>query len=223
MLYDARINDHGLKHDPFKALVVPRPIGWISTVSEDGVCNLAPYSFFNAIGDRPHYVMFSTHNVKDSLRNIRQTGEFTCSMATWDTRFEMNVSSAPVPGGVDEYPLSGLTAVASRFVKPPRVKESPAALECRHWKTVELPDTKPGTDQGHFLVIGEVVGIYIDDAFISDGKVDTAAMRPLARLGYMQYATVTPQTTIEINRPELDADGSTVMNPRPETWDGTYR
>ena len=97
MHYDAIENKHGLKHDPFKALVGPRPIGWISTVSEDNVCNLAPYSFFNAVGDRPHYVMFSSSNVKDTLRNIQQNGEFTCSMSTWDTRFEMNVSSAAVP------------------------------------------------------------------------------------------------------------------------------
>jgi len=222
MHYDSIENKHGLKHDPFKALVAPRPIGWITTVSRDGVCNLAPYSFFNAVSDRPHYVVFSSKDVKDSVRNVRETGEFTCSLATWDTRFAMNVSSAPVPPDADEYPLAGLTAVASRFVKPPRVKEAPAALECRHWKTVELPDVAPGTDSGHFLVIGHVVGIYIDDAYVKDGIVDTPAMRPLARMGYMQYAVVTPETTIEINRPQMNADGS-IAETVAQAWDGGYR
>ncbi len=222
MHYDAIENRHGLKHDPFKALVAPRPIGWITTVSRDGVCNLAPYSFFNAISDRPHFVVFSSKDVKDSVRNVHDTGEFTCSLATWDTRFAMNVSSAPVPPDADEYPLAGLTAVASRFVKPPRVKEAPAALECRHWKTVELPDVEPGTGKGHFLVIGQVVGIYIDDAFVKDGIVDTPAMRPLARMGYMQYAVVTPETTVEINRPKMNEDGS-IAEATPAGWDGGYR
>ena len=222
MHYDAIENKHGLKHDPFKALVSPRPIGWISTVSDDGVCNLAPYSFFNAVGDRPHYVMFSSSNVKDSLRNIRQNGEFTCSLSTWDTRFQMNVSSAAVPTGVDEYPLAGLTAVTSRFVTPPRVKESPAALECKHWKTIELPDVDPVTGNGHYVIFGQVVGIYINDDYIHDGLVDTGAMKPLARLGYMDYAVVTPDNMLQINRPQLDDDGN-VINERPEGWDGEYR
>ena len=222
MIYDAIENRHGLKHDPFKALVAPRPIGWITTVSADGVCNLAPYSFFNAVADRPHYVMFSSKHVKDSVRNIHETGEFTCSMCSWDIRHQMNVTSAPVPGGVDEYALSGLTAVASRFVKPPRVKEAPAALECRHWKTVELPDVEPGSEQGHFVVFGQVVGIYINDEFIHDGMVRTSDMRPMARMGYMDYAVVTPETTVTINRPQLDDDGA-VVREQAAAWDGTYR
>lgn len=222
MLYDTIENKHGLKHDPFKALVVPRPIGWITSVSNDGTCNLAPYSFFNAVSDRPHYVMFSSKNVKDSVRNIHETGEFTCSLATWETRFGMNLTSAPVPPDADEYPIAGLTTTPSHFVKAPRVKESPAAFECRHWKTIELPDVEPGSEDGHFVVIGQVIGIYIDDAFIKDGIVDTGMMRPLARLGYMDYAVVTPETVVTINRPELDPDGN-VLNARAEAWDGTYR
>ena len=133
MYYDSIENKHGLKYDPFKAQIAPRPIGWISSISADGICNLAPYSFFNAVSDRPPYVMFSSADFKDSVRNIEQTGEFTCSMATWDTRGGMNISSASVPADTDEFPLSGLTPAASSFVKPPRVKESPAACECRHW------------------------------------------------------------------------------------------
>jgi flavin reductase (DIM6/NTAB) family NADH-FMN oxidoreductase RutF len=201
VFYNAIENTHGLKHDPFKALVVPRPIGWISTVSSYGICNLAPYSFFNAVGERPHYVAFGSAGLKDSLANIAATGEFVCSLATWDLRFEMNATSAPVPRGVDEFPLARLTAAASRLVKPPRVKESPAAFECRHWQTIELPAVTPQRG-GYSLVIGLVVGIHIDDVFISeDGLVNTGAMRPIARLGYMDYTVVTPQTVFSIERP----------------------
>jgi flavin reductase (DIM6/NTAB) family NADH-FMN oxidoreductase RutF len=222
MHYDSIENKHGLAHDPFKALIAPRPIGWITSVSSDGICNLAPYSYFNAVSDRPHYVMFSSANIKDSLRNISQTGEFTCSMATWDTREEMNISSAPVPPDADEYPLAGLTAIASKFVKPPRVKESPAAFECRHWKTVELPDVEPGSDRGHFIVIGQVVGIYIDDRFVNDGVVNTGAVQPIARMGYMEYTVVKPETVFTINRPEMNPDG-TIAETRSREWDGVYR
>lgn len=222
MHYDAIENNHGLKHDPFKALVAPRPIGWISSISPDGVCNLAPYSFFNAVADKPHYVMFSSSGYKDSVRNIEQAGEFTCSLSTWDTRNGMSVSSAPVPPGVDEFPLAGLTAVAAHFVKPPRVKESPAALECRYWRTIALPDADKAAGTGHWLVIGQVVGIYIDERFINDGIVDTGAMQPIARMGYMEYAVVRPETVFSVNRPEMNEDG-TIANATPGTWDGAYR
>ena len=202
MFYEATANKHGLRHDPFKALVVPRPIGWISTIGNSGICNLAPYSFFNAIGESPHYVMFSSSGRKDSLANIEETGEFVCSLATFPLRFNMNMTSAAVPRGVDEFPIGELTATARRLVKPPRVKESPAALECRHWQTVRLPSVagKPG----NFVVIGQVLGIFIDDRFIVDGLVDTAAMRPIARLGYMDYAVVTPETLFAIDRPSAE-------------------
>jgi flavin reductase (DIM6/NTAB) family NADH-FMN oxidoreductase RutF len=213
VFYDSIENKHGLKHDPFKALITPRPIGWISTVSKDGICNIAPYSFFNAVGERPHYVVFASSGMKDSLRNIEDTGEFTCSLATWDLRFKMNTTSAAVPHGVDEYPIAGLTATASKLVKPPRVKESPAAFECRHWKTVELPPAAPHHKTGYAVVFGLVVGIYIDDRYVNNGVVDTGAMRPIARLGYMDYAVVTPETMFTINRPEVDSDGRII----PET------
>ena len=113
MFYDALENKHGLPHDPFKALAVPRPIGWISTVSKSGVANLAPYSFFNAVAEKPHYVVFGSGGIKDSLANIEETGEFVCNIATYDLRHQMNISSATVPHGVDEFPLAGLTAVKS--------------------------------------------------------------------------------------------------------------
>ena len=144
MFYETIANKHGLKHDPFKAIVGPRPIGWISTISRDGICNIGPYSFFNAVGEKPHYVMFSSSGRKDSIRNVEETGEFTCSLSTWDLRDNMNMTSASVPYGVDEFPIGDLTAVPGRLVKAPRVKESPAALECKFWKTVELPPLHPG-------------------------------------------------------------------------------
>jgi flavin reductase (DIM6/NTAB) family NADH-FMN oxidoreductase RutF len=204
VFYETRDNRHRLKHDPFKALCVPRPIGWISTVSRDGICNLAPYSFFNAVGERPTYVMFSSAGRKDSLANIEETGEFVCSLATYDLRFNMNMTSAPVPRGVDEFQIGALTAAASRLVKPPRVKESPAAFECRHWKTIDLPGLAPDKPSTYSVIFGQVVGVYIDDAFVKDGMVDTGAMRPIARLGYMEYGVVNPENVFSIDRPTAE-------------------
>jgi flavin reductase (DIM6/NTAB) family NADH-FMN oxidoreductase RutF len=209
MFYDAIVNAHGLKYDPFKALIAPRPVGWISTVSRDGVANLAPYSFFNAVSEKPAYVVFGSAGVKDSLANIRDTGEFVCSLATYDLRHQMNMTSASVPHGVDEFALGGLTAAKSNLVKPPRVKESPVAFECRHFQTIDLPPN-PGAKSGYHMVIGLVVGIHIDDQFIKGGIVDTSAMRPIARLGYMDYAVVTPETTFTIDRPNVDKDGKVI-------------
>lgn len=198
MFYDAVKNAHGLKHDPFKALVSPRPIGWISTVDKDGVVNLAPYSFFNAISDRPHYVFFSSYGRKDSLRNAEETKEFVCSLATWDLREQMNVTSAGVGPDVDEFELSGLTAAPSSLVAPPRVAESPVAFECTYFQSLELP-----SDNGrepYIVVIGRVVGIHIDDDVIVDGMIDMARLRPIARLGYMDYTVV--DTVFSIDRPQ---------------------
>jgi flavin reductase (DIM6/NTAB) family NADH-FMN oxidoreductase RutF len=209
MFYDAIENRHGLPHDPLKALVAPRPIGWISTVSNAGICNLAPYSFFNAVGEKPGYVVFGSAGIKDTLKNIAENGEFVCSLATWDLRYHMNMSSASVPFGVDEFPLAGLTATASKLVKPPRVKESPTALECRHFQTIALPGAGR-YEHSYNLVIGQIVGVYIDDRFIKNGLVDTAAMKAIARLGYMDYAVVTAETVFSITRPDVDASGRVV-------------
>jgi flavin reductase (DIM6/NTAB) family NADH-FMN oxidoreductase RutF len=190
MFYDARKNDHGHEYDPFKAIVAPRPIGWISSLSPEGVANLAPYSFFNAMSDNPHYVVFGSAGRKDSIRNIEATGEFVHNMATFKLREQMNASSAPVAEAVDEFELAGLEKAASKLVKPPRVAASPVAFECKYVKTVELPghDNAAG---GYAMVIGEVIGIHIDDSFIEDGRVNTAAMQPIARMGYSEYAVVT--------------------------------
>ena len=219
MHYDTAANNHGLKFNPFKAIVVPRPIGWIGSVSKDGVANLAPYSFFNAMSDRPPMVVFSSSGHKDSLANIEATGEFTCSLANWDLRDQMNMSSAPVTRGVSEFTLAGLTAAPSRLIKAPRVAESPAALECKLWKTLELPQDGKHT---HTLVIGLVVGVYIDDKYLKDGLLDTVAMRPIARMGYMDYAVVTPESAFTLNRPEVSADGKSAEVKAGE-WDGVYR
>lgn len=204
MFYETIANKHGLKHDPFKALVAPRPIGWISTIGKNGICNIGPYSFFNAVGEKPHYVMFSSSGRKDSLKNAEETGEFVCSLATWDLRDSQNMTSASVPYGVDEFPIGDLTAAPSHLVKPPRVKESPAALECKYWTTVALPPLEPGGEIRNWVVFGQVVGIYIDDRFVKDGIVDTGAMRPIGRLGYMDYAVVTPETMFSIDRPSVE-------------------
>ncbi|MEM7255537.1 MAG: flavin reductase family protein [Pseudomonadota bacterium] len=221
MHYDVEARDHGLKHDPFKALMVPRPIGWISSLSAAGICNLAPYSFFNAVSERPTYVMFASAGMKDSLRNVEETGEFVCSLATWDLRDHMNVSSAPVRPDVDEFPLAGLTAAKSRSVAPPRVKESPASFECKHWKTIQMPGVNEGDPGGYHVVFGRVVSVYIDDRFVSEGMVDTGAMRPIARLGYMDYGVLNSEQVFAINRPQVNEDG-TVQKPEG-TWDGVYR
>ena len=202
MHYDALVNDHGLRHDPFKALIAPRPIGWVSTVSPAGTLNLAPYSFFAAVAEKPAYVLFSATGAKDSRRNAEETGEFVCSMASYDLRHKLNLTSARVAPEIDEFALAGVTWEASRFVKPPRVKDSPAALECRYWRTIELP--QHGTHGlSHAVVFGLVVGIYIDDGYIRDGIVDTAAMRPISRLGYRDYSMVTPETVFAMDKPEI--------------------
>jgi flavin reductase (DIM6/NTAB) family NADH-FMN oxidoreductase RutF len=189
MFYDAVKNDHGFEYDPFKALVAPRPIAWVSSLSASGVANLAPFSYFNAFSQNPHYVAFGIGPVKDTLRNIQATGEFAVSLPTWDLREKMNATSAHVAPEVDEFELAGLTKAPCRLIGVPRVAESPVALECRLFQVVPLPDDK-GNAEDH-MVIGRVLGIHIDDRYIKDGRVDTAAMRPIARLGYSEYATVT--------------------------------
>src|SRR5260370_10880929 len=131
MFYATDVNDHGLPHDPFKAIVAPRPIGWISSISAKGDVNLAPYSYFNGVSSRPPVVCFSSEGRKDSVSFIEETGEFVCNLATWDLRLAMNITSAPFPRGVDELRAAGLTPAPCRLVRPPRVAEAPCAMECR--------------------------------------------------------------------------------------------
>ena len=211
---------HGLRFNPFKAIIAPRPIGWVATVSNAGIVNLAPYSFFNAVSDIPPIVMFSSASRKDSLRNVEQNGEFTCSIACESLVDQMNLSSAPVVSEVSEFKLAQLLTAPSLVVKPPRVAASPAAIECRLWKTLELPG--PSGDSANIIVFGHVVAVYINEQFIKDGILDTAAMRPVARMGYMDYAVVTPATSFTLNRPMVDDSGrSATVQAGP--WDGVYR
>ncbi len=194
MFYETAKGDHGLGRDPFKSLVVPRPIGWISTISPEGVVNLAPYSFFNAVAEHPPAVCFAPGGrkadrpFKDTRRNAEATGEFVVNLATYDLRESMNATSASLPADVDEMALAGLTPVPSRLVRPPRVAESPVHLECRYLKTVELPSLE--ADEPNAIVIGMVVGVHIRDEAIRDGRVDLMRFQPIARLGYSQYTTV---------------------------------
>jgi flavin reductase (DIM6/NTAB) family NADH-FMN oxidoreductase RutF len=199
MFYETAKNNHGLPHDPFKAIVAPRPIGWISSLSARGELNLAPYSYFNGVSSKPPCVMFASEGHKDSIANIAETREFVCSLATWEVREQMNATSATVSREVDEFMLAGLTAAPSMLVKPPRVAESPCALECTLVKIVNLGDDDP-TLSDRQIVIGKVVGIHIDEQFIRDGILDTAAMKPIARCGYRNYAVVLDQ--FEMIRPK---------------------
>lgn len=222
MFYEPRRGDHGLPHDPFKALVVPRPIGWIGTVSGDGTPNLAPYSYFNAVADRPPMVMFSSQGRKDSLRNVEETGEFTWSLATLALRDAMNLSSAPVDASVDEIALAGLTHRPSRLVAAPSVAESPASFECRLWRVIDLPEDPAHPDVAGHVVLGEVVGVHLDETVLRDGLVDAGSLQPLSRLGYMDYGVLTPETTFTMSRPTASDDGlSADVDPAP--WDGVYR
>ena len=198
MFYDTRDNSRTLPHDPFKAIMAPRPIGWITSISAKGEINLAPYSYFNGVLSRPNLVMFSSEGYKDSVRNIEETGEFVCNLATWDLRDAMNSTSAPVARGVNEMERAGLAPAASKLVKPPRVAASPAALECKMLQIVPLKDLDGKALDGH-VVIGRVIGVYIDDRFIHDGRLDTAAMKPIARCGYDEYAVI--DSMFKMSRP----------------------
>ncbi|NVD41132.1 flavin reductase family protein [Ensifer sp. HO-A22] len=186
MFYDTAENRHGLPHDPFKAIVSPRPIGWIGTRAADGSLNVAPYSFFNAISDRPKLVMFSSSGYKDSVRNIEATGEFTASFASRNLSEAVNKTSIAAPHGESEFAIAGLTPVDGTLVKAPFVGEAYAALECRMTEMFQ-PKGLDGKPSDNYVVIGQVVGIHIRDEAIRDGRFDMATVRPLARLGYMDY------------------------------------
>lgn len=192
---------HGLPHNPFKAIVAPRPIGWISTIDLQGRVNLAPYSFFNAFAETPPVIGFCTSHVrKDSVNNSDATGEFVANFCGAELAQEMNISSASVDPGVDEMKLAGLEAAASTLVKPPRIARAIAALECKLISTTQLKNAK-GELIDTWLTLGEVVGVHINDEFLKDGIFDTAAARPLGRCGYKgDYVEV--NTLFEMIRPK---------------------
>ena len=199
----------GLKYSPFKALISPRPIGWISTCDKNGLANLAPYSFFNAVSELPPMVMFVSapdariehsdndrHDAKDSLANIRETKEFGVNIVAHTMINEMVASSAMLPSEEDEFAAAGLSKKQAYDISAPLVAGAPANLECRLYEFINLPGTQ--SRAGCVMVIGEVVSIHIDDKYLQDGKVDVERYQPVARLGYKDYASI--ETVFEISQ-----------------------
>lgn len=205
MFYETGKNNHGLRYNPFKSCVVPRPIGWISSVDSKGVVNLAPYSYFNAIADIPPMIMFASAKKeksdiiteKDSLRNIENGGEFVVNIATYDMRDFVNLSSEELPYGVSEAETFRIEMAPSTLVKVPHVKNSSIHLECEYVRTVQLDfgEHKVSTK----LVIGHVIGIRINDDLLVDGKIDITKLKPIARLGYDEYALI--ENIFKMKRP----------------------
>ena len=194
MFYEPRLDNHGMKVSPFKALIVPRPIAWITSLNPEGAVNLAPFSFFNAMSEHPPVLCFGPGGrkpdrpVKDTRANIEATGEFVVNLTTWELREKMNQTSAQLPAGVDEMALVGLKPAPSCLVKPPCVAASPVSFECRWLTTVELPRLDP--ESSNVAIFGEVVGIHIADDMIQDGRIDSLKHRPIARMGYSEYTSV---------------------------------
>ncbi len=198
--YEPR-DGHHLPHDPLNAMVAPRPIGWISTVSADGVRNIAPYSFFNLLNYAPPLIGFSSMGWKDSVANVEATGEFVWNLATRDLAEAMNATSAMVPADVDEFALAVLETLPSRLVAPERVAASPVAFECRLTQLIRLTD-RHGVELDQYLVIGEAVGVHIDTAMLEDGVYQTARARPIMRGGGpADYFDVTEANLFRMWRP----------------------
>ncbi len=193
---------HGLKHDPLNAIVAPRPIGWISTVSGAGVRNIAPYSFFNLFNYHPPIIGFSTMGWKDSVANIAETGEFVWNLVTRDLAEAMNATSAMVPPEVDEFELAGIETLDSRLVRPARVAASPVSFECRHSQTIQLISAA-GEPLDQWMVFGEAIGIHIDRAMLDDGVYQTARSHPVVRGGGpADYFEITEAALFKMRRPD---------------------
>ena len=201
MFYQPKKNPFSI--DPYKSLIFPRPIGWISSIDKKGIVNLAPYSYFNAIADDPPQIMFvagasdRSSQKKDTLTNIMTTKEFVVNFATTATRKQMNLSSKDIPKDDDEFVLTKLKKRKSRLVKVPSVDDSPVNLECKLLKSIKL---KSNSRKFSTMVMGEVIGIYIKDSFIEKGRVNSAAMRYIARMGYSEYTTV--NSKFKMKRPK---------------------
>ncbi len=191
----------GLKHNPLNALVAPRPIGWISSRDAQGRLNLAPYSFFNAFNYDPPIIGFSSISWKDSVRNASETREFIWNLVTRELGERMNRTSAPLPHGVDEFAYAGLTAEPGRLVNVPRVAESRAAMECKVIDIVQFKNVH-GEKVSGWLVLGEVVGVYIDQLLLEDGVYQTAEAHPIMRSGGLHdYVQVLPEQVFQLRRP----------------------
>lgn len=208
MFYDTQKNNHGLPYNPFKSCVIPRPIGWITSLDKKGILNLAPYSYFNAVSDVPPIIVFSTttkhhdSGEKDTLKNIEENLEFVVNIATWEFREKVNITSTDFDRGVSEVNMANLETIPSIFVRPCRIKGVPIHLECIHYRSVQLPviDNK----HTNRLVIAKVVGIHIDDSIITDGKIDVNKFKPIARLGYMEYTVI--ENKFSMDRPYINAN-----------------
>ena len=198
--YEPRLG-HGLPHDPFNAIVGPRPIGWISSHDAKGRLNLAPYSFFNAFNYTPPIVGFSSIGAKDTVRNLQQTGEFTWNLVTRLLAEAMNITCTAAPPEVDEFALAGLTPVPSRLISVPRVAESPVSFECRVTQVIQL-ECADGTKVESWLTLGEVVAVHISKAHLKDGVYDTAAAQPILRGGGpADYFEIGPEQLFRMWRP----------------------
>lgn len=204
MHYRPGIDSHGLPHNPFKAIVAPRPVAWVSSQDAEGRVNLAPFSFFNGISDSPPMVIISVTETKigvperkDTLANIRATGEFAIGVVGWEMRDAMNKTSGHYPAGEDEFEIAGLKKAPCLEIRPPRIADAPATLECRLHQIVALPADIPG--EGYSLVIGRVVAVHLDDRCIHDGIFDITAYQPVARCGYKDYAVV--REVFQMTRP----------------------
>ena len=200
--YYEPVNGHGLKHDPFNAIIAPRPIGWISSRDSKGNVNLAPYSFFNGFNYIPPIIGFSSTSLKDSVQNIQETGEFVWNLATMDLAKQMNATAAHVARNVDEFGIAGLTAVPGKLVNVPRVQESPVSFECKLTQIIQLQN-KDGGKVPSWLTLGEVVAVHIDKAMIKDGVYQTALARPIVRAGRRgDYFEIKPDAMFEMVRPD---------------------
>lgn len=198
--YEPRLG-HGLPHDPFNAIVGPRPIGWISTQDKAGRRNLAPYSFFNAFNYVPPIVGFSSIGYKDTVRNIEQTGVFAWNLVTRPLAEAMNASCAPVGPEIDEFLLAGLSAAPCRLIAAPRVVESPVSFECRLTQLIQL-QRQDGSTVDSWLVLGEVVAVHIDRSLLKDGIYDTAAAQPVLRAGGpADYYEISASNRFQMYRP----------------------
>ena len=216
MFYEPDKNDHGLPYNPFKSICVPRPIAWVSSLSARGVLNLAPFSQFQNLSYDPPHVMVSARSKTDTARNIHETGEFVINMATFALREAVNLTSSVVAPDIDEAVLAGLAMVPARLVRPPRVALSPVQLECRLHSSLTLPARLE--DNCHSVIIGRVVGVHIsDDALTPDGKLDVVKLRPLARLGYLDYTSIESCFTMPPPDGPHAARSRRGLEGRPET------
>lgn len=200
IFFEPESRDRGLlPWDPFKGVVVPRPIGWISSMNKAGQVNLSPYSFFNGVLSRPRIVSFCSETEKDAAAFAIESGEFAWSMATWALREQMNATSAGLARGQSEFAYAGLAAAPCRLIRAPRVADSPAAMECRVTQVLRVRDLEGG-ETGGVVVYGQVIGMHLDERYLKAGRFDLAAVQPIARCGYDEYAVI--EQVFTMTRPE---------------------